>query len=79
LREGRRGGECYRREGARGGEMRGGMGRFTQMKIYGNVESGFSKFLIYYGGDDSLLDDGCHLRLIIYGDADFGNLIMFFT
>ncbi len=59
--------------------MRGGMGGFMRMKIYRNVESSFSKFLIYGGGDDSLLDDGCHLRLSIYGDADFGKLIMFFT
>jgi hypothetical protein len=49
------------------------------MKIYRNVESSFSKFLIYGGGDDSLLDSGCHSRLSIYRDADFGNLIMFFT
>ncbi len=49
------------------------------MKIYRNVKFSFSKFLIYGGGDDSLLDDGCHLRLSIYGDADFGKLIMFFT
>jgi hypothetical protein len=59
--------------------MRAGMGGFMQMKIYGNVESAFSKFLIYGGVDDSLLGGGCHLRLSIYGDADFGNLIMFFT
>jgi hypothetical protein len=79
LREGRRGGECYRREGGRGGEIRGGLGVFMRMKIYGNVESGFLKFLIYNGGNNSLLDGGYHLRLSIYGDADFGNLIMFFT
>jgi hypothetical protein len=79
LRERRRGNKCYIREGGRGGEMRGEMGWFMRMKIYGNVESGFSKFLIYGGGDDSLLDRGCHLQLSISRDADFGNLIMFFT
>jgi hypothetical protein len=35
-------------------------------------------FLIYGGGEDSLLDGGCHLQLSIYGDADFGDLIMIF-
>jgi len=35
-------------------------------------------FLIYGGGEDSLLDGGCHLQLSIYGDAGFGDLIMIF-
>ncbi len=34
-------------------------------------------FLIHGGGSDSLLDGGCHLRLSIYRDTDFSNLIIF--
>jgi hypothetical protein len=34
-------------------------------------------FLIYGGGEDSLLDGGCHLQVSIYGDADFSDLMIF--
>jgi hypothetical protein len=61
LRKKRRGGECYRREGKEDGEMRGGRGGFTQMRIYGDAKSGSQTFFIYNGGDNSLLNNGCHL------------------
>jgi len=79
LRKRRRGGECYRREGKEGGEMRGGRGGFTQMRIYGDAKSGSQTFFIYDGGDNSLLNHGCHLQSSTYGDANFSDLIMFST
>jgi hypothetical protein len=46
--------------------------RYTEMP---NLAS--QTFLIHGGGGDSLLDAGCHLRMSIYRDADFSNLINF--
>jgi len=66
----------HRKHGRR---TKGGTKGFTWMKIYRDVESGFLKFLIFNGGDDSLSDGGCHLQLSIYGDVDFDDLIMFLT
>jgi hypothetical protein len=42
--------------------MRGGRGGFTQMRIYGDAKSGSQTFFIYDGGDNSLLNNGCHLQ-----------------